>query len=294
VSNAIRDAMSPLAEVAYDAFIALAAKEANATRGECDPAVRKKQVLPLSFAFQGTGNLFPFETGVVSGLYARGVLTPEIARTAHFGGLSGGGVTSVLTALGFTAEEQGLVAANVFTAIKHCLEEPRPEIECKQWPLTIPVLKAAILAKDPNAVRTLSGRLTLWTCQVDALSDSNKHSITQGTSKVSEGQGRTRASAQTTRCWCSLLMERPPSSARHPRLIEFHPRTHTPTHTHTFNSGTRSTTSSPTCARPAPSLAVRFQVRTRTSGATRTLTARSAPISPSCAPRCRRSRRRRS
>ena len=188
-SNAIHDAKSPLAGAAYNAFLDLAAKEANHTaRGGCDPAARKKKagggLLPLSFAFQGTGNLFPFETGVVSGLYARGVLTPEVARAAHFGGLSGGGVTSVLTALGFTAEEQQQVAKKVSDAIEACLTSPPPN-ECEQWPLTVPILKKEILAKDPDAVHSLSGRLTLWTCQVDALSDSNKHSVAQGTSKVS-------------------------------------------------------------------------------------------------------------
>jgi len=120
LSNAVREAKSPLGEATFHAFQDLARKEYyETTFGVCDKT--KKSALPLSFAFQGSGQLLPFYQGVVDGLYERGVLTPKIARTAHFGGLSGGGLTSVLTALGFTGTEQLALSAEFAEAIETCL-----------------------------------------------------------------------------------------------------------------------------------------------------------------------------
>ena len=88
-------------------------------------------------------------------------------------------LTSILTALGFTGEEQYELQLKMLKAYGECGGA------CPQslYDVILPILRKAILAKNDDPVAVLNGRVTIWACQVNAMTDTNKHSVAQGTSK---------------------------------------------------------------------------------------------------------------
>lgn len=64
LTTAVRTAKAPAAEATYEAFHALANAQFNKTKpGECKASVKASDGLPLSFAFQGSGNLLIYYQG---------------------------------------------------------------------------------------------------------------------------------------------------------------------------------------------------------------------------------------
>lgn len=188
-SNAKHDILSTLGPKAYDAWLALSAKDFaawNATGGTttCDPSKRPKNTAATySFAFQGSGLLLPFYQGVVQGLQLRGVLDGETMATAKFSGQSGGAITSALTAVGYTGYEQLGLLGTILVRLAACNVNPPPG-GCFINAVGAPIISAAILAKDPDAAKNLSGRLSVWACEVDVTKASNTYSVSQGTNTV--------------------------------------------------------------------------------------------------------------
>jgi hypothetical protein len=194
LTNAARDAAGPLgvkamatwrevSEVQHAAWV-----KGNATckpgAGAVKPGLGAKGE-PLSFAFQGSGTLLPYYFGVVQGLQDAGVLTPAVAATAQFGGLSGGSITSVLTALGYSGREMVAILTAVYAELKACLVRTGGDAtQCPLFDFVIPGVQAAIEAKGPGAADAVSGRVTIWSCQVNSQAVTNKGSVTMGTSKV--------------------------------------------------------------------------------------------------------------
>lgn len=199
VTNAVHDAKNPLGNVTYAAFkavdAALYSKNLSAT---CNPADRKPP--PKAFGFDGSGQLLPFYTGVVTGLQARGVLTPEVARSAKFGGLSGGSIVGVLAAAGWSGTDMFDVYTQVGAAIKQCITDVviasggtvTPAQAAQQCTLTdvgLPILRAALEARNPDLTSVINGRVDIWACQVNALGTTLANSVAQGTNKVRGERG---------------------------------------------------------------------------------------------------------
>ena len=263
-SNAKHDILSTLAPKAYDAWLALSAKDFaawNATGGTttCDPSKRPKNTAATySFAFQGSGLLLPFYQGVVHGLQLRGVLDGETMATAKFSGQSGGAITSALTAVGYTGFEQLALLGTILVRLAACNASPPPG-GCFINAVGAPIISAAILAKDPDAAKNLSGRLSVWACEVDVTKASNTYSVSQGTNTVGATGWCVRA------CVCVCACER----AR--RCSSIHP--HSTLSTLKKNSSRPSPTSSRPSAPRRPYPASPRAMHTRSSGAAPTLTA---------------------
>ena len=197
ITNGIRNAASPLGGKAVAAWEAISAAQYAAwvkgggNETECKPGAGALKAglgakgEPLSFAFQGSGTLLPFYFGVVQGLQDKGVMTPEVAASAQFGGLSGGAITSVFTALGYSGKEMTAILAQVYANLLACLVANAGDTtKCPLFDFVIPGIEAAINAKGPDAHERVAGRVTLWTCQVDSQGQTNLDSVTMGTSKV--------------------------------------------------------------------------------------------------------------
>jgi hypothetical protein len=196
VTNAVHDAKNPLGNVTYAAFkavdAALYAKNLSAT---CNPADRKPP--PKAFGFDGSGQLLPFYTGVVTGLQARGVLTPEVARSAKFGGLSGGSIVSVLAAAGWSGADMFAAYKQVVSAVQQCAFAvisgggtlADAQLQCTLTGVGLPILRAALEARNPDLTSVINDRVDIWACQVNALGTTLANSVAQGTNKV---RGRER------------------------------------------------------------------------------------------------------
>lgn len=176
-----------------NAWLTIDAKEyaaLNATGNTCDPSSRSSE--PLSFAFQGSGLLLPYYAGVVDALQQRGVITPQVAASAKFGGLSGGSIVSALTALGFSGQEVKLAWYDIQQAINTCLQTT--PANCGLSTSGFASLKAKILAKIPTereVLDKLNGRLQIWSCQLNAMQSTMANSVSMGTSQVrGRGQGK--------------------------------------------------------------------------------------------------------
>lgn len=187
VTNAASTAKADLGNVTMAAWHKIDdAKYAKwaASNATCNPL--KKRPLPYeNYAFQGSGLLLPYYQGVVAGLQARGVLTPAVMATAKFSGLSGGSFTAVLTALGMSGEAQYALWTDIVTAIATCkagiTDAAEAALVCTLHDYGLPILEAAIQKDYPNAAATIKGRVTIWSCEVDALSTTLGHSVPMGT-----------------------------------------------------------------------------------------------------------------
>jgi hypothetical protein len=73
------------------------------------PSPTSRPPPPPTVAFWGAGGLIVFYAGVVQGLQDAGVLTPDTV----YAGLSSGGLTAVLTALGMPGRDQAALAAQM-------------------------------------------------------------------------------------------------------------------------------------------------------------------------------------
>ena len=185
VSAYIHGAKNPFGDLTMEAWHKLddeAWAAYNKTGGgKCDPATRPqfagtvgtfKGLLeaPLSFAFSGSGTLLPFHEGVIQGLQDRGVLTDEVMREAAFGGVSGGAITAVLTALGMPGQEQYTLFLGIATGIAICQSRyPDPldkKLNCTLQSVGLPVLAKVLQTKYPDAVKIINGRVNVWACQV--------------------------------------------------------------------------------------------------------------------------------
>jgi len=188
VTNAASDAKAPLGNVTMAAFHAIDDAEYAkwvASGGTCDPAARKP--LPYeNYAFLGSGLLLPYYQGVVAALQDRGVLTKDVMASAKFSGLSGGSFTAVLTGLGMPGAAQYAIFKEIAAAIETCKagypnDSAEAALVCTLHDVGVPILEAAIQAAYPDAAATIKGRVTIWACQVDALSTSLAHSVPLGT-----------------------------------------------------------------------------------------------------------------
>ena len=185
VSAYIHGAKNPFGDLTMEAWHKLddeAWAAYNKTGGgKCDPATRPqfagtvgtfKGLLeaPLSFAFSGSGTLLPFHEGVIQGLQDRGVLTDEVMREAAFGGVSGGAITAVLTALGMPGQEQYTLFLGIVTGIAICQSRyPDPldkKLNCTLQSVGLPILAKVLQTKYPDAVKIINGRVNVWACQV--------------------------------------------------------------------------------------------------------------------------------
>ena len=164
----------------------------------CNPADRKPP--PKAFGFDGSGQLLPFYTGVVTGLQARGVLTPEVARSAKFGGLSGGSIVSVLAAAGWSGADMFAVYLQAGAAIKKCVidvvtasggtvTQAQAALQCTLVDVGVPILRTALEARNPDLISVINGRVDIWACQVNALGTTLANSVAQGTNKVRGERG---------------------------------------------------------------------------------------------------------
>ena len=145
---------------------------------------------PLSFAFQGSGLLLPFYFGVVQGLQDSKVLTPEVARTASFGGLSGGAITSVLTAAGWQGSKMLQLWDEVFAAVGACAmkfhgDHLEASLQCAFNSIALPIIGRLLLetATEAEVLAAVNGRVNVWACQVNPLGTTIANSVTQRTNK---------------------------------------------------------------------------------------------------------------
>jgi hypothetical protein len=151
----------------------------NKTRnGTCNPANKK----PIEvIAIDGSGLLFPFYAGVIQGLQDRGVITPETIKTTKFGGLSGGALASVLTALGWSGEKMFAFFGQAVADIQYCkatTTNPNPGLVCNLNTQGIALLESML---PPEAAAIVSGRATAWACEVDPLGTTLHNSVAFGT-----------------------------------------------------------------------------------------------------------------
>lgn len=122
----------------------------------------------------------------------------------------------MFTAAGFTGPEMLTVLEQAYLALGVCqTTNGKYSPECALYNVAAPIFINAVRNKNPNAAQDLSGRLTIWTCQVrrevtgvgdgggpfislppltllppsplprqvNTMSSDNKHSISLGTSK---------------------------------------------------------------------------------------------------------------
>jgi len=116
-----------------------------------------KPTPPPTVAFWGAGGLIIFYAGVVQGLTDAGVLTNETTLA----GLSSGGLTAVLTALGMSGREQAAMAGETVAG-------------CGRACLGAGGLGAAVRDKlaevlPPDAADRLNGRVHVWATELDPL-----------------------------------------------------------------------------------------------------------------------------
>lgn len=116
-----------------------------------------KPVPPPAVAFWGAGGLIYFYAGVAQGLMDAGVIT----NTTVLAGLSSGGLTAVLTALGMSGADQAALATQTVAG-------------CGRACLSAGGLGAAVTAKlkevlPPNAANLLNGRVHVWATELDPL-----------------------------------------------------------------------------------------------------------------------------
>ena len=129
--------------------------------------------------------MLPFYSGVVQALQDRNVLTPNISRSASFGGQSGGAITAVLTALGVPGLQQFQIFQQALVGVAICqatLPADQQLQECSFNKIGLPLLAAAIRAVNSDAVKAINKRVVLWSCQVDVLSTTLLNGVAQGTS----------------------------------------------------------------------------------------------------------------
>ena len=110
---------------------------------------------PPTIAFWGAGGLIIFYAGVVQGLQDAGVLTPDTV----YAGLSSGGLTAVLTALGMSGRDQVALAAQTVGG-------------CGRACLGAGGLGGAVQAKleevlTAEAAAKLGGRVHVWATEMD-------------------------------------------------------------------------------------------------------------------------------
>jgi hypothetical protein len=116
-----------------------------------------KPTPPPTVAFWGAGGLIVFYAGVVQGLRDAGVLT----NATTLAGLSSGGLTAVLTALGMSGADQAALAAQTVAG-------------CGRACLGAGGLGAAVRTKltevlPPDAADRLNGRVHIWATELDPL-----------------------------------------------------------------------------------------------------------------------------
>ena len=187
VTDVVHAAKSQLGNYTYAAWRKVdAAQYAKLANGTCNPAA--KPLKPVTtFAIDGSGLILPFYSGVVQGLQTRGVLTADVMRSAKFGGLSGGSITSLMTALGYSGQDQFDLFLGALAAMQACLAVSGGDpLACTLNSDGVPIYRASIAARYPGntAAETVNGRLTIWTCGVDVMSTTIENSVAQGTNKV--------------------------------------------------------------------------------------------------------------
>ena len=102
----------------------------------------------------------------------RNVLSPAVSRSASFGGQSGGAITAVLTALGVPGLDQFKLFLETIVGVAVCKsafpagQQQEAALQCSFNKIGLPLLAAAVKARDPNAAATISNRVTLceWWC----------------------------------------------------------------------------------------------------------------------------------
>jgi len=110
---------------------------------------------PPTVAFWGAGGLIVFYAGVIQGLQDAGVLTPDTV----YAGLSSGGLTAVLSALGMAGADQAALAAQTVGG-------------CGRACLGAGGLGGAVQAKlkevlPADAADRLNGRVHVWATEMD-------------------------------------------------------------------------------------------------------------------------------
>ena len=107
----------------------------------------------------------PFEKKKNS--FSRKVLSPAVSRSASFGGQSGGAITAVLTALGVPGLDQYKLFLQTIVGVAVCKsafpagQQQEAALACSFNKVGLPLLAAAIKAKDANATATINNRVTL-------------------------------------------------------------------------------------------------------------------------------------
>ena len=97
----------------------------------------------------------------------RNVLSPAVSRSASFGGQSGGAITAVLTALGVPGLDQFKLFLETIVGVAVCKsafpagQQQEAALQCSFNKIGLPLLAAAVKARDPNAAATISNRVTL-------------------------------------------------------------------------------------------------------------------------------------